>query len=152
VQDLLIDAYALLKKEGYRLTDVRKKLIESILSSNGHWTIQEIAGDIQRHLPGVGVATIYRTVHLLSEHGLLTETKMAGNAARYEVAPTEHHDHLTCRQCGEIFEFENEEIERLQEQVAKALKFELIDHRMELYGDCVRKNCPNQDAKHKSKK
>lgn len=131
-----------LKAEGFRLTATRKKLVKAILNFKGHWTIQDLAEKTQKQVPGVGVATIYRTVHLLARLKFLTETKAASDSARYEVAPTVHHDHLTCVKCREIFEFHNDAIENLQTEVARRLGFELVDHRMELYGDCQRRNCP----------
>lgn len=141
-----------LKEEGFRLTSTRKDLVEAILLTKGHWRIQDIQKSLEKKLPKVGTATLYRTVHLLAQLGYLTETKAGMEAARYEFAQSEHHDHLTCRQCNHIFEFENEEIERLQAQVAKRLGFSLAHHQMELYGNCERKPCPyNKSSRHSSK-
>lgn len=133
-----------LKEKGFRLTGVRKELVEFILSQKGHWDIQSLNEKIKAELPKIGIATVYRTVHLLMAEGILAETKVAASAARYEVASSHHHDHLTCLDCGKIFEFENEKIESLQKQVAKSLHFELRDHRMELYGKCVKQHCKNK--------
>lgn len=132
-----------LKSEGFRLTSTRRKLVERILSLKGHWTIQSVAPKIKRGIPGLGVATVYRTIHLLAEKKFLTETKVGAGSARYEVSPIEHHDHLTCLDCHEIFEFENDQIEELQRVAAQKLGFRLADHRMELYGHCSRSNCPH---------
>jgi len=136
-------AVELLKQEGFRLTGTRRSLVKAILNLEGHWTIQDTAARFKKELPGIGIATVYRTVQLLARLRLLSESRIGGGAARYEVADSHHHDHLTCKQCGEIFEFENDQIERLQSLVAKQLGFKLVDHKMELYGDCVRKKCPN---------
>jgi len=137
----------ILKDEGFRLTGTRKKLIKKILSLKGHWNIQDVANELKKSVTGIGVATIYRTIHLLAEKGILLETKVGADAARYEVAPTHHHDHLTCNDCGTIFEFENDQIENLQKQIAHKLGFELADHRMELYGSCQKKpSCPHLSA------
>lgn len=130
-----------LKASGLRLTKVRKELIQHILNRKGHWTIQQISADAMKSVKGVGIATIYRTVALLQKQGVLTETHLGPQGSRYEVRPDQHHDHLTCLQCGKIFEFENEEIEALQEIVARRLGFKLRDHRMELFGDCHRPDC-----------
>ncbi len=143
-------AYELLKKEGFRLTGTRRSLVKAILSLEGHWTIQDTATKLKKDLPSIGIATVYRTVQLLARLGLLSESRIGGGAARYEVADAHHHDHLTCNQCGQIFEFENDQIERLQSLVAKQLGFKLADHRMELYGDCARKKCPNLGRGRKS--
>lgn len=135
------DILSKLKKRGYRITSVRTALIDFILSQPGHWTIQNLDDEAKKKLPSVGVATLYRTVSLLLEEKLLTETRIGGSSARYEVLTLQHHDHLTCTECGEIFEFENDRIEQLQREIAKKLGFKLSDHRMELYGDCVRPGC-----------
>lgn len=137
------DAFEKLKSEGFRLTGVRKTLVEAILRTEGHWTIHDLDVKLKKKIPTVGIATLYRTVQLLTKLRILSETRVGSGAARYEVSTLEHHDHLTCRQCGEVFEFENEEIERLQSVMAKRLGFGLVDHTMELYGDCQRKNCSN---------
>jgi len=137
------EALKRLQSKGCRLTGSRRNLIQFILTRPGHWSIQNLTPDIRKSFPGVGIATIYRTVHLLLENELLIENRIGTSAARYEVAPTHHHDHLTCVQCGEIFEFENDRIEQLQKQVATNLRFQLIDHRMELYGHCKRPHCKN---------
>jgi len=131
-----------LREQGYRLTGVRKLVVHSILKLRGHWTIQEIEKKIKNEVPGLGTATLYRTVHLLAKEQILSETKIGRGAARYEVAGKSHHDHLTCLQCGLIVEFENASIEKLQKQIADRLGFHLADHRMELYGNCERSRCP----------
>jgi Fur family ferric uptake transcriptional regulator len=134
------DVFAALKKSGYRLTKARKNRINFILQKKGHWTIQDLGDDIRKKLPKVGIATLYRTVSLLLKQSLVVETRFGGASARYEVSH-HHHDHLTCVTCGEIFEFENDEIEKLQSDIAKKLGFRLADHRMELFGECVRTSC-----------
>ena len=144
MKSALTDVLDRLKSEGFRLTGTRRKLVTYILQRKGHWTIQELAHETKRAVPGVGVATVYRTVGLLHDLKLLTETQFGAAAPRYEVAPSHHHDHLSCVNCGMIFEFEKEEIEELQRKVARQLGFELIDHRMELYGECIRASCPNR--------
>lgn len=130
-----------LRDQGFRLTQVRQNLVEYILSYEGHWTIQEMIELVKKKWPSIGQATLYRTVSLLHQQGLLLETRLGSNAARYEVLSNEHHDHLTCQECGEIFEFENKKIEELQEQIARELGFKLSDHRMELFGKCLRRAC-----------
>lgn len=126
-----------LKSRGFRLTKLRKQLIDFILQRQGHWTIQELAEEAKKSLPSVGIATVYRTVNLLVEEGALTRTLLETGIARFEVTPQEHHDHLTCLKCGRIVEFENEQIEDLQKKIAKKLGFHLKDHLMELYGECI---------------
>lgn len=147
MNDLKKETLQKIRKKGMRLTRLRKQLIEYILSQAGHWTIQDLSARTKRAVPGVGVATVYRTVNLLVDEGALTRTLTAQGSARYEVCPEEHHDHLTCLDCGEIFEFAEPKIEELQEKTAKKLGFSLLDHRMELFGECLNKRC-----KHRRKK
>ena len=128
-----------LKTRGLRITKVRRQLVEYILDRPDHWTIQDLAEAVMRDLPGVGIATIYRTVNLLVETGSLTRTIVDRGVARFEVTPQEHHDHLSCVLCGKIVEFENAQIEKLQEKIAEDFGFKLTDHRMELFGEC--KDC-----------
>jgi len=140
-RNLLQKIFDELKQEGHRLTHTRKQLFEFIILKKGHWTIQDLGEEIKQKFPKIGIATVYRTIHLLLKKSLLNETQMGSNASRYEVAPQHHHDHLICNTCGKILEFENEKIESLQKEVATALGFELKDHRMELYGDCLKPRC-----------
>lgn len=128
-----------LKSRGLRITKVRRQLVEYILDKNDHWSIQDLAESAMKDLPGVGIATIYRTVNLLVETGSLTRTIVDRGVARFEVTPQEHHDHLSCVLCGKIVEFENAQIEKLQEKIAEDFGFKLTDHRMELFGEC--KDC-----------
>jgi len=125
-----------LKSKGLRLTKVRKDLIEYILKTKDHWTIQDLGDRVSKELPRIGIATVYRTVNLLVEEGSITRTITDSGIARFEVTPKSHHDHLSCLSCGKIVEFENEQIERLQEQIAHENGFKLTDHRMELFGEC----------------
>jgi Fur family ferric uptake transcriptional regulator len=136
-----VEILSLLKDEGYRLTKTRKALIDIILRKTGHWTIQTLLDETQNLSPKIGVATLYRTVALLLKNNVLIETRLGGGATRYEVSSAHHHDHLTCLTCGHIFEFENDKIECLQIEIAKELGFQLSDHRMELFGNCLRNPC-----------
>lgn len=129
-----------MKKQGFRITQSRRRLVADILSQKGHWTIHELTSKM-RSTP---IASIYRTVRLLRELNFLSESPYAGGSSRYEVKSSDHHDHLTCLDCLKIFEFENDQIERLQKQTAKSLGFRLADHRMELFGNCLKRKCPNR--------
>lgn len=149
MSDVKKDTIQKIRKKGMRMTSLRKQLVDFILSQAGHWTIQDLTNKTKKSVPGVGVATVYRTVNLLVEEGALTRTVVGTGAARYEVAPETHHDHLTCLQCGEIFEFHDPKIEELQEKIAKKLGFTLVDHQMELFGECRDKNCKNRKKRGK---
>ena len=87
----------------------------------------------------ISIATVYRTVKLFEEAGIVSKHDFKGNKARYEQAPKEHHDHLIDINTGEITEFVNEDIEKLQKQVAEKLGYKLVDHRLELYGSKIKK-------------
>jgi len=128
-----------LKSKGRRLTKVRRELIEYILSIKDHWTIQDLGDRVAKEHPSIGIATVYRTVNLLVEEGSITRTVTDSGVARFEVTPKSHHDHLSCVRCGKIVEFENDQIEKLQEKIARENGFKLTDHRMELFGEC--KDC-----------
>ncbi len=136
-----------LASEGFRLTQSRRHLIEFILKQKGHWTIQTLVDRVAKTLPSLGVATVYRTVGLLKKKNFLTETAFGDEAVRYEVCSKDHHDHLRCLDCGEIFEFENDEIERLQKSAARKLGFQLENHHMELFGRCQIEACPRKPAR-----
>ncbi|PIR22565.1 MAG: transcriptional repressor [Deltaproteobacteria bacterium CG11_big_fil_rev_8_21_14_0_20_45_16] len=127
-----------LRSRGMRITKAREDLIHFILKTSGHWHIQDLAIKAKKHLPNIGIATVYRTVNLLVEAGFVTKSEVGHGPARFEVTAAEHHDHLTCLDCGNIFEFENDQIESLQEKTAKKLGFKLQDHKMELYGHCLK--------------
>ena len=87
----------------------------------------------------ISIATVYRTVKLFEEAGIVSKHDFKGSKSRYEQAPEEHHDHLIDINSGEITEFVNEEIEKLQKQVAEKLGYKLVDHRLELYGSKIKK-------------
>lgn len=141
------DAIEHLREQGLRITQLRRELIDFILSQSGHWSMQEMVENVQAKMPSVGVATVYRTVNLLVEEHFVSKTMVEDGYARFEVTPEDHHDHMTCVTCGKIFEFENEQIERLQNKVAKDLGFELADHRMELFGNCLDEKCKHRPKK-----
>ena len=89
----------------------------------------------------IGYATVYRTMKLMAESGLAVEHKFAEGYLRYEPAG-EHHDHLICIRCGKIVEYEDDEIERLQDELAARHGFKVVGHRHEIYGDCTQTDCP----------
>ena len=120
-----------------KITDQRL-LILKILNegSRKHVTAQEIFEKVSEVDNTVGFATVYRMLRKLAEAHLVTEVRVGGAPARYELTPKNHHDHITCVQCGKICEFHNDEIEALQVEIAKKLGFTLTSHVLELYGSC----------------
>lgn len=121
---------------GLKVTDQRIAILEVVRSGPNHFTAQEIFETVVTGNPSIGFATVYRFLRTLSENSYVTEVRMGGMPARYEWAEKQHHDHLTCVTCHKIVEFENFEIERLQEKVAREFGFKLTHHLLELYGVC----------------
>ena len=127
------------KQKGVRLTD-RRKLIAKVMSeSESHPNVDELHKKVSKFDSKISIATVYRTVKLFEEAGIVAKHDFKGNKSRYEQAPEEHHDHLIDINSGEITEFVNEEIEKLQKQVAEKLGYKLVDHRLELYGSKIKK-------------
>ena len=131
--------------QGLKLTRQREAILQTFIEADKHIDVEELHRRVKASAPGIGHATVYRTMKLLLEAGLAQEHNFGDGVTRYErTARKHHHDHLICSQCGLIVEFTNEEIERLQEEIAARLGFEISEHRLELYGDCSRTHprCP----------
>ncbi len=117
-------------------TSQRDAIVELFLRTKEHISIDELLAKVRKRHPKVGYATVYRTLKLLVDSGLAVERQFGDGQARYEIVG-EHHDHLICLKCGLILEFEDDEIERLQERIAARLgNFTVLRHRHELYGLC----------------
>ena len=126
-------------KKGVRLTDQRKLIAKVMSESEDHPDVDELHKRVNKVDIKISIATVYRTVKLFEEAGIVTKHDFKGAKARYEEIPQEHHDHLIDVNTGEITEFVNEDIEKLQEQVAAKLGYKLVDHRLELYGSKIKK-------------
>ena len=127
------------KQKGVRLTDQRKLIAKVMSESVNHPDVDELHKKISKLDSKISIATVYRTVKLFEEAGIVSKHDFKGNKSRYEQAPEEHHDHLIDINSGEIKEFVNEEIEKLQKEIAKKLGYKLVDHRLELYGSKIKK-------------
>lgn len=126
-----------LYEQGLRLTGQREMIARIFFENKGHISAEELHLHVRRVSPTVGYATVYRTLKLLSAAGLAMGRSFGDGFARYESqAQTGHHDHLICKRCGRIVEFENRQIEELQKTVAHKHGFQITDHRLELYGIC----------------
>ena len=121
-------------KQGVRLTDQRKLVAKVMSESKDHPDVDELHRRVSKLDAKISIATVYRTVKLFDEAGIIAKHDFKGNKARYEQATQEHHDHLIDINTGEITEFVNEDIEKLQKKVAEKLGYKLVDHRLELYG------------------
>ncbi|MBK9071050.1 MAG: transcriptional repressor [Myxococcales bacterium] len=131
-------------------TSQREVIVDLFFRTTDHVSIDELLAKVRRRNRKVGYATVYRTLKLLVECGLAVERQFSDGHARYEVAG-EHHDHFICTKCSLILEFEDPEIERLQERIAEKLGgFSVSRHRHELYGLCAKArgieagHCPNE--------
>ena len=122
------------KQKGVKLTDQRKLIAQIMSNSRDHPNVDELYKRVSKIDSKISIATVYRTVKLFVETGILTKHDFKGGKARYEELPSSHHDHLIDVQSGEIVEFVNEEIEKLQKAVAEKLGYQLVDHKLELYG------------------
>jgi len=107
--------------------------------STDHPDVDELHKRVSKSDSKISIATVYRTVKLFEEAGIVAKHDFKGTIARYEEAPQEHHDHLIDINTGEITEFVNEDIEKLQKKIAEKLGYKLVDHRLELYGSKIKK-------------
>ena len=126
-------------EKGVRLTEQRKLIAKVMSESTDHPDVYELHRKVSKVDTKISIATVYRTVKLFEESGIVAKHDFKGNKARYEKAPEAHHDHLIDINTGEITEFVNEDIEKLQKQVAEKLGYKLVDHRLELYGSKIKK-------------
>ena len=126
-------------QQGVRLTDQRKLVAKVMSESADHPDVDELHKRVNKIDSKISIATVYRTVKLFEEAGVVAKHDFKGTKARYEEATHEHHDHLIDINTGEITEFVNEDIEKLQEKVAAKLGYKLVDHRLELYGSKIKK-------------
>ena len=126
-------------KRGVRLTDQRKIIAKVMSESADHPDVDELHKRVNKLDSKISIATVYRTVKLFEEAGIVAKHDFKGIKARYEQTTHEHHDHLIDINTGEITEFVNEDIEKLQKKVAEKLGYKLVDHRLELYGSKIKK-------------
>jgi|TARA_B110000003_G_scaffold237010_1_gene241936 Fur family transcriptional regulator, ferric uptake regulator len=120
--------------KGVKLTDQRKIIAKIMSEANDHPDVDELYNRVSKIDSKISIATVYRTVKLFEESGIVTKHDFKGGKARYEQLMEDHHDHLIDVKSGEIIEFVDHEIEKLQKKVAEKYGYELIDHKLELYG------------------
>ncbi len=124
-----------LKEKGLKSTRQRDLIVSEFFKRHQHLTVEELLERVRKIDQGIGYATVYRTLRLLTECGLAFKREFGGSA-RFEHSTEHHHDHLICLDCGKIVEFENDRIEKLQAEVCQKNRFKLVNHKMELYGYC----------------
>tara|TARA_B100000427_G_C15286645_1_gene497825 strand:- start:248 stop:664 length:417 start_codon:yes stop_codon:yes gene_type:complete len=122
------------KDKGVKLTDQRKIIAKVMSESDDHPDVDELYKRVSKIESKISIATVYRTVKLFEEYGILTKHEFKGGKARYEELSESHHDHLIDVKTGEIIEFVDDDIEKLQKKVAEKYGYELVDHKLELYG------------------
>ena len=120
-------------KKGMRMTDQRRVIAQVIEAAVDHPDVEELYRRASAQDARISLSTVYRTLNLFEESGLVTKHDFKDGRARFELIPDEHHDHLIDIRSGKVIEFRNEEIEAIQDLIAKRLGYKLVDHRLELY-------------------
>ena len=121
-------------EQGLRMTQPRRIIARVLSKSKDHPDAEELHRRAQAVDGSISLATVYRTVKLFEDYEIIARHDFRDGRARFEELPAEHHDHLIDVRSGDVLEFHNEEIERLQEEIARKLGYKLVDHRLELYG------------------
>jgi len=121
-------------EKGMRMTDQRRVVARVLSMAKDHPDVEELYRRAHGVDPHISIATVYRTVRLFEEAGIIERHDFRDGRSRYEEAPDVHHDHLIDMRSGRVIEFVDEDIEKLQQAIAKRLGFKLVDHRLELYG------------------
>ncbi|MGQ9629591.1 MAG: Fur family transcriptional regulator [bacterium] len=132
------DIECVFRERGITLTAQRRIIARTLFSLDKHIGAEELYSIVHRKHPRIGLATVYRTLQLLKENGLIEERDFGEGWRRYENVGETHHDHLVCLGCGNVIEFDEPAIEKLQDKVARENNFTPISHRLELYGYCER--------------
>ena len=129
-----IDIEALCAEKGLRITEQRRIIARVLSEAEDHPDVEALHARSSAIDPGISIATVYRTVRLFEEAGILDRHDFGDGRARYEASPEAHHDHLIDVETGKVIEFVDPELEALQKVIAEKLGYRLVDHRMELYG------------------
>ena len=129
-----IDLEQLCADKGLRITEQRRTIAKVLSESEDHPDVEQLYLRAAAIDPGISIATVYRTVRLFEDAGILDRHDFGDGRSRYEAAPEAHHDHLIDVESGKVVEFVDPELEALQKQIAEKLGYRLVDHRMELYG------------------
>ncbi|CUU46418.1 MULTISPECIES: Fur family transcriptional regulator [Clostridium] len=139
----LIDMNALkedLKKKGYKLTPQRRSIVDTIIENEGqHLTAEEIYDSVKKSCPEIGLATVYRTILLLEELGVISRLDLNDGCSRYEIVhsnETHRHHHLICNICHKVLEVQDDLLEDLESGIEKQYKFKILDHSVKFFGVC----------------
>lgn len=129
---------ARLRDRGLKYSPVRQAVLDVFFRAKGHLSIDELTRLVREVAPTAAYSTVYRTMKFLVDEGFAAARHFGGDRTLFEPTGSHHHDHLVCTTCGDVQEFEEDEIERLQQRVAARHGFEMRAHRLELYGTCRR--------------
>ncbi len=133
-----IDVEALCLKKGLRITEQRRVIARVLGSVDDHPDVEALHKRVAAVDPRISIATVYRTVKLFEEAGIIERHEFQGGRSRYETVHDEHHDHLIDVETGDVIEFHDADLEELQARIAARLGYRLVDHRMELYGVAIK--------------
>lgn len=129
-----------LKKKGYKLTPQRRAIVDTIVDSEGkHLTAEEIYDEVKKKCPEIGLATVYRTILLLEEIGIVSRLHLNDGCSRYELVHSDErhrHHHLICNDCNSVIEVEDDLLDELEESIEKNYGFKIMDHSVKFYGIC----------------
>lgn len=135
----------LIKEKGYRLTTQRRYILDAIMENHSeHLSIEELYTEVKKRCPEIGIATIYRTVQILEETGVLAKQNFADGCSRYELvdqSERHNHHHLVCIKCGKVIEIKDDYFDKLEQHIEKDENFVIINHNVTFYGKC--KECMN---------
>ncbi len=137
--DKLLDKFkTLLKTNSLKYTKQREAVLKVLYNNQDHFSPEDLYLLVKKHYPqlNVGIATVYRTLNLLEENDMVTSISFGAQGKKYEIATKPHHDHMICRSCNKIIEFEDDTIEKRQKAIARKHNFKLTGHLMQLYGIC----------------
>jgi Fur family transcriptional regulator, ferric uptake regulator len=126
----------LLQSQGHRLTPARRTILEALITSGGHLTADDLADLVRQEQPGIGRMTVYRTLDLLNELGLIRPVYQGTGAAHYVLMHDGHHHHLVCSTCDQVIEFEECVLEEIAQQLGGRFNFQVQGHLLEFYGLC----------------
>jgi Fur family ferric uptake transcriptional regulator len=135
-RDAVNSLIGMLRCSGCRITQARRAVIETLASEAAHLTAPGLVEAVQKRAPGVGRASVYRTLGLLTRLGLVQTSTLGGGVATYVLAPSGHHHHVVCIECQKTVEFDECMLEELEQRLAEALGFQFEGHLVELYGRC----------------
>jgi Fur family ferric uptake transcriptional regulator len=131
--------------KGMRMTEQRRVIARVLQAAEDHPDVEELYNRANRVDPRISISTVYRTVKLFEDAGIIEKHDFGDGRARYETIPDEHHDHLIDLKSGTVIEFRSEEIEALQERIARDLGYTIVDHRLELYAVPLKKPAKTDD-------